>query len=77
LPKKEGEWGTLLGAVALVAGLALVLEAFPEHFHLFFDLSLTGGTAFAFVVTTFFAGGFPALEHSGHDFAEYFVNCTS
>jgi hypothetical protein len=55
LPKKKGEYGTLPRAVALFARLALVFEAFFKHFHLFFDLSLTGGAAFTFVIATFFA----------------------
>jgi hypothetical protein len=38
-----------------VAGPALVLQALPQHFHLFFDLALAGCSSFAFVVATFFA----------------------
>ncbi len=72
--KKRESVELSLGAAALITGLALVFETFSEHFHLFFNLSLTSGAAFAFIVATFFARRLPALKHSSHCSWDEFMN---
>jgi hypothetical protein len=57
----------LVGATALVTDLTFALELLAQHLSLFLELTAAGRTTFAFVIASFFAGRFPALEHSGHN----------
>jgi hypothetical protein len=52
--------------VAVVA--AVFLEFLAEHLVAFFDLSLPRRAAFTFIVSPFFAGGFPAFKLTSHIF---------
>jgi hypothetical protein len=55
----------LAGAVAVVV-FALLFEFVSEHLSAFLELALTSRAAFAFVVSPFIAGGFPAFESLCH-----------
>jgi hypothetical protein len=58
----------LVAAVAVVAVVvfALLFEFVAEHLSAFLELALTCRAAFAFVVSPFIAGGFPAFESLCH-----------
>jgi hypothetical protein len=53
-------------ALATIVALALVFEFLPEHLSPFLELALPCRTTFAFVISPFTAGGFPALESLCH-----------
>ncbi len=53
--------------ILTLAVVALVFEFLPHHLVAFLDLPLPSRAAFAFVVSPFFAGGFPAFESLCHD----------
>ncbi len=61
--------------VAAVAAIAIVFEFVAEHLIAFFDLTLPSRTAFPFIISPFFAGGFPAFELPCHRFDR--VTCLS
>jgi hypothetical protein len=53
----------LVAAVAVIVFVvfALLFEFVSEHLSAFLELALTSRAAFAFVVSPFVAGGFPAF----------------
>jgi hypothetical protein len=57
--------------ILTLAVVALVFEFLPHHLIAFLDLPLPSRAAFAFVISPFFAGGFPAFESLWHDFYIY------
>jgi hypothetical protein len=57
--------------ILTLAVIALVFEFLPHHLVAFLDLPLPSGAAFAFVVSSFFAGGFPAFESLCHELYIY------
>jgi hypothetical protein len=57
--------------ILTLAVVALVFEFLPHHLVAFLDLSLPCRAAFAFVVSPFFAGGFPAFESLCHELYIY------
>ncbi len=55
-------WIVIFASVIVAAFFKLV----AEHLVAFFDLSLTCRTAFTFIVSPFFSGGFPPFELPCH-----------
>jgi hypothetical protein len=59
--------------ILTLAVVALVFEFLPHHLVAFLDLPLSSRAAFAFVISPFFAGGFPAFESLCHELYIYFT----
>jgi hypothetical protein len=53
-------------ALATTVALALVFEFLPKHLSPLLELALPCRTTFAFVISPFTAGGFPAFESLCH-----------
>ncbi len=52
--------------LAAITVVALVFEFLAQHLSPFLELALSRRTTFAFVISPFIAGGFPALESLCH-----------
>jgi hypothetical protein len=53
-------------ALATIVIVALLFELLAQHLSPFLELALPCRTTFAFVISPFIAGGFPALESLCH-----------